>query len=61
MADKAKKVKMVLELIDLNSWSRHSSEEAVRSKKYLRLNQPEDVSLYAIKNAIFSDSLSGLY
>lgn len=32
-ADKAGKVKMILELIDLHSWSRHSREEPVRSKK----------------------------
>lgn len=31
--DKAGKVKIILELIDLNSWSRRSNEEAVRSKK----------------------------
>lgn len=59
--DQAGKVKIILELIDLNSWSRHSSNRDSKKQKDLRLNQPEDIRLSAIKNAIFRDSLSDLY
>lgn len=54
-------MKIILELIDLNSLVKTEQRRGDKKQRDLRLDQPEDVRLCTIKKAVFSDSFSDMY